>query len=442
MSYQSDRKLENVYTLQHYCSLYHRPVQAKDYASVAATQNRKVHALMEAAWNVPFYRARFEASGTTPEDYHTAADLYKFPVLTKADLRTWMDEEAAQHPEKYQYWHVAPTSGSTGAPLRTLFSPKENAWVTANWLRVLSLPGYNPFTGKTMCRPNTLHGGGSGEDSIIQRVGILQRKQMSDALKHHMTSAQLLQEINDYQPDFLYNHTNVLVRIAAYAKKHNVPVHQPKFYAPISEGIDDSSRGLLKEVFGPGLVDSYGLSETGACISRVPGQEDYQVNSDTHVVNIYNATLSGPADSGPAVITPLFKTDLPLINYVSGDSMDTYLQGGLRFVKRIKGRMNDVIRHKDGSVTEWGNVAVVMNYILEVVQYRVVQEDYENITLLMVRNPSVPESEQPRVEAAIQEKLGDVLRGEFTLAFRWMEEIPEDPNGKLRIIVSKIPKNG
>ncbi|MCD8367095.1 MAG: hypothetical protein LUC48_03615 [Clostridiales bacterium] len=442
MSYETDRKLENVYSMLDYCQLQRTPVQAKDHARLVATQNKKIQALMAAAWEIPFYRARFEQSGTTPEDYHTAADLYKFPVLTKADLRTWMDDEAAQHPEKYQYWHVAPTSGSSGAPLRTLVSPKENAWMTANWLRVLSLPGYNPFTGKTMCRPNSLHGAVKERDSVIQRLGILRRKQMSDALKNRLTSEQLLQEINDYKPDYLYNHKNVLVRVATYAKKNNVPVHRPKFYTPFGESVDEASSALLKEVFGPGLLDSYGLSETGACVIRVPGHEEYQVNSDSHVVNIYNASLTAPADSGPAVITPLFKTDLPIINYVSGDSMESYLQDGLRFVKRITGRMNDVIRHKDGSVTEWGNVAVVMNYILEVVQYRVVQEDYETITLLMVRNPSVPESEQSKVEATIQEKLGAVLQGEFRLTFRWMDEIPEDASGKLRIIVSKIQENG
>jgi hypothetical protein len=60
--------------------------------------------------------------------------------------------------------------------------------MTANWLRVLSMPGYNPFTGKTMCRPNSLHGAVKERDSIVQRFGILRRKQMSDALKNRLTS--------------------------------------------------------------------------------------------------------------------------------------------------------------------------------------------------------------------------------------------------------------
>ncbi len=438
MSYATDRKLENVYALRDLTTLYNKPIRAKDYKRLVETQNKKIQALMQRAWEVPFYRSRFMASDTVPGDYQTAADLYKFPVLTKAELRQWMDTEAAANPKKYEHWHVSPTSGSSGAPLRTLVSPQENAWMTANWLRVLSMPGYNPFTGKTMCRPNSLHGAVKERDSVVQRFGILRRKQMSDALKNRLTSEQLLQEINDYKPDYLYNHKNVLVRVAAYAKKNNVPCHQPKFYTPFGEMMDDASRELLTEVFGPGLVDAYGMSETGSCVVRLPDRDEYQVNSDTHVVNIYNADLSGPADDGPAVITPLFKTDLPIINYVSGDSMETYTKAGLRFVKRIKGRMNDVIHHKNGDVTEWGNVAVIMNYIKEVIQYRVIQEDYENITILMVRDPGVPEERQAEVEAIITEKLGAVLRHEFAFRFQWMEEIPSDANGKLRILVSKV----
>lgn len=438
MSYANERKLENVYALKNLSTLYKQPIRAKDYKKLKETQDAKLQALMQRAWEVPFYRARFEASNTTPSDYKTAADLYKFPVLTKAELREWMDGEAQKNPEKYKDWHISPTSGSSGAPLRTLVSPKENAWMTANWLRVLSMPGYNPFTGKTMCRPNSLHGPVKERDSFVQRFGILRRKQMSDALKNRLTSEQLLQEINDYKPDYLYNHKNVLVRVAAYVKKTGAECHKPQFYTPFGEMMDDASRALLYEVFGTGLVDAYGMSETGSCVIRLPEKDEYQVNSDTHVVNIYDSELKNPADNGPAVITPLFKTDLPIINYVTGDSMETYVKAGLRFVKRIQGRMNDVIRHKDGSVTEWGNVAVIMNWIREIIQYRMIQEDYENITLMMVRDPAVPAEKERELEALLDEKLGALLKGEFKFKYEWYEEIPSDSNGKLRILVSKV----
>lgn len=230
MSYALDRKLEQFYVLRNYFTLYKRPIREADYKQLVNTQNRKIRLLMRQAWEIPFYRARFEASGTNPSDYKTAADLYKFPILTKDELRTWMDDEAVKNPEKYACWHISPSSGSTGTPLRVLFSPLENAWLTANWMRVMALPGYNPFTGKTMCRPNSSHGVVKKNDSFIQNLGVLRRKQMSDALKNRIASEQLLQEINDYKPDFLYHQKSVLVRIAAYVKKNKVYCHKPRFF--------------------------------------------------------------------------------------------------------------------------------------------------------------------------------------------------------------------
>lgn len=105
---------------------------------------------MQIAYEIPFYRARFEQSGTKPEDYTCGDDLKKFPVLTKEELRDWADQELNENPEKYQDWHVSPTSGSTGIPLRTPFSPKENAWIKANFMRSIMMAGFIPGVHKCL----------------------------------------------------------------------------------------------------------------------------------------------------------------------------------------------------------------------------------------------------------------------------------------------------
>ena len=197
-NYKLDTKLENLHVLQIYGQLEKEPITEKNAEVVLANQKKRVRELMRIAYDIPFYRERFERSGTTPEDYTCAEDLYKFPVLTKDELRAWMDDEAEQHPDKYELWHVSPTSGSTGRPLRTLISPLENAAYTANWLRVMSLGGFNPFTGKTMSRPNSLHVkiDPNKGDSPLQKLGILRRKYMSDTILQRVSTQTLVDEIN------------------------------------------------------------------------------------------------------------------------------------------------------------------------------------------------------------------------------------------------------
>ena len=436
MSYASDRRMENLLMVQILAGLDKKP--PRDLKKIKAKQDKLIHQLMLRAYDIPFYRARFESSGTTPADYHCAEDLYKFPILTKEELRDWSDEELAGNPEKYRLWHVNPTSGSTGKPLRTLFSPRENAAVHANWLRVLMCAGYKPVIEKNLHRPNSLHTTTGGKKTLVQRLVDTRWKEMSDSIKQRVPSEQLVAEINAYKPDFLYTHKNVLVRISKYAKENNVPLWQPKLYCPISEMLDTQSEHLLKEMLGPGLLNAYGMSEVGATAVCLPGSEEFYVNNDTHVVNIY-ADDGTPADSGMAVVTPLFKTDLPIINYATYDRMESYRKDGLRFITQLHGRMNDVIRHKDGSVTEWGNIEVVVNYAtnLDIVQSRFIQEDYETVRVQLVQDPASKLTRE-EIERRYTELFAPALNNEFRLEYEWMDEIPADPNGKLRMIVCKV----
>lgn len=439
MSYAIDKKLEKLYLVRYYATLEKKPPKrVADLRRLKAKQDKAVHELMQRAWDIPFYRRRFERTGTTPDDYNTAADLYKFPVLTKEELRDWMDEELAGNPEKYKDWHVNPTSGSTGLPLKTLFSPQENAAVHANWLRVLVTAGFIPGVHKNMHRPNSLHTATGGKQNLIQKLISLRWHEMSDAIKDRVSSEQLVKDINEYKPDFLYTHKNILVRIANYAKTNNVKLWQPKLYAPISEMLDAQSEALLKEMFGPGLLNAYGMSEVGSVAVRLPGADEFYINSDTHVCNIYDENWK-PSDDGMAVVTPLFKTDLPIINYTTYDRMETDQRQGIRFVKKLLGRMNDVIRHKDGSVTEWGNLEVVVNYAsdLDIVQSRFIQESYDLIRIQLVQG-SDSQLTREEIERRFTEAFSPVLNNEFQFEYEWMDEIPSDPNGKLRMIVSKV----
>ena len=243
MSYASEKRWENLWYFPTDLMKLYRKVPTNP-AKVKAVQDRKVRELMKIAYDIPFYRERFEATGTTPEDYTCAEDLYKFPVLTKEELRDWSNLELDEHPEKYKDWHISPTSGSTGVPLRTPFSPKENAWNKANFMRSIMLAGFKPGIHKCLHRPNSLHTVTGGKKSWTQQLIDTRWKDMSDAIKQRVPSRILLQEINDFKPDYLYIHKNIMVRVCLYAKRNRLYIHKPKWYSPISEMLDPSSEAL------------------------------------------------------------------------------------------------------------------------------------------------------------------------------------------------------
>lgn len=302
----------------------------------------------------------------------------------------------------------------------------------ANWFRVMLVAGYNPFTGKTMSR-RSAHSVTGGKDTVLQRVGILHR----GFVNQYAPESEMVQQINAYKPDFLYMNKTEFMRLCLYCKQNNVKLHQPKFYTPTGEKIDDTARALFHEILGSGIIDSYGTAEAGACMVKRFEEKEYTIHQDSFVVNIMDDD-GRVADEGKIVVTPLYKTDIPLINYVVGDKGTASVKDGVRVISGVQGRMNDFFRYKTGEVTTFFEIAPIIAHCKDVLQIRFIQESYEKIHIQCVHNVQdsnrTKEEAQKELETALQAK----FKHPFELEFEWMPVIPPDPNGKLRMIVCNV----
>lgn len=402
----------------------------EDFTKVLRTQDRRVQKLAKKAYKIPFYKKRFDAAGVKPEDIKTGDDLSKLPLLTKDELRAWMNEEAKN--PKYKDWYHDTTSGSSGVPLMLLVSPKEKAYNMANWFRVMMTAGYNPFLGKTMSRKSA-HSISGGNDTFLQRLGILRRGFVSQ----YDPEPDIVKQINAYRPDFLYMNKSEFMRICLYCKKQHVRLRKPKYYCPTGEKIDDTARKLFREILGPGIIDSYGTAETGAAMIRLFDSEEYVIHNDSFVVNIYDEN-NKPANEGNIVVTPLYKTDLPLINYAIGDKGTCELRDGVRYVTSVQGRMNDFFRYETGEVTTFFEIAPVIAHCDDIFQIRFIQKSYHRIHIQCVQNKELSSLSEKEVEKLLTEKLNAKFKHPFEIEYEWMDSIPPDKNGKLRMIVCEV----
>lgn len=57
-----------------------------DREALRRYQGRRLRALVEQAFRVPFYRRRFEEAGVRPGDLRSVDDLSKLPVCSRSDL--------------------------------------------------------------------------------------------------------------------------------------------------------------------------------------------------------------------------------------------------------------------------------------------------------------------------------------------------------------------
>lgn len=425
MQAKLQKKLMNFYLLADLPKMLHKV--PKNFSRAIEMQNRRVQILAQRAYEIPFYRERFDAAGVKPEDIRTGDDLTRLPVLTKDQLREWM-ASLKDRPE-YKDWICDTTSGSTGKPVSILFSPREKAYMKANWYRVMLCAGYNPLTGKMMSRINMHDVNPGGQDTFLQKFGIFRHA----FVDQYAPESDVIDRINEYKPDWLYMNKTELMRLVLYAKRTGKKIWHPDFYDPISEKVTENDRALFIEQLGPGIIDSYGSAETGACMLRLPDKDYYVVHNDSFVVNVVDDD-GQLTRQGRVIITPLYKTDLPLINYEVGDRAIMRTSQGVHFITNMEGRLNDYFRYEDGRVTSFFEVTPVIAHCPDILQIRFIQKNWDLIHVQIVRDENAKMTRE-ELEEYLTTSLNKIFKKPFEFEFEWMQVIPPDKNGKLRMII-------
>lgn len=425
------KKLLNVLTLKELMILNRRNLYVHD--KIIRIQNKNIRKLMEEAYKIPFYKERFIYAGVKPEEFNCAEDLVKFPVLTKDELRKWIDSELQENPKKYKDYIVATTSGSTGTPLKIYYSPKEKAVSNANWLRILHEQGYNSFFDSTMAVRGQSKIPKNG-DSILQKFGLLRRFTYS----YLLDGRELLSLLNQKKPDFLYAHKSKLIQMALDSKNEGIEVFKPDIYASVSETLDDKSILLLKDVFGEGLFNSYGCEETSALTFTVKGDlKHHYVLEDTHVINLYD-DYNKLSDSGRMILTSLFQYSFPIINYDIGDYAQKVDYKGNKCLTNIQGRLNDWFVFNDGTKLNFQPFSAVTQKCEDIIQIRFIQEDYENIKIIAVQNKESKKGTHTIEKEFIDKLKMSTGKTEVNYTFEWKSSIPLDDNGKIRFMKTYI----
>ena len=410
----------------------------EDPEEIKKLQDRGVREIMARAYKVPFYRKKFDEAGLKPSDFKEASDLVKFPLTTKEEIRNWMLEETEKEGWDPDKWVASSTSGSTGIPLTTYLTPQENAMVTANWLRLLMLTGYDPVKDSTLAfkDPKLAAARKGGRDSIVQKLGFAKRNLYS----FFSDGKTILNILNGEKPDLFYLQRSKLEQMLMYAKKEGIKVFKPKIVCIIGENVDPATEILMEKYFPGRGCSTYGSQETGACTITKRGTfHDHVITADTHVVLVLDKD-NKPADEGKMVITNLFIKSFPIINYDIGDSAVVVEKNGVRYLKDIYGKKNDneMLRFPDGSTIACYSLYSIMELRTDIMQFCFVQDEPYHMEVQLVED----EERSPGrdvIEKEILKGLEDVLEGrDVEISFNWLDEIPPDANGKRRFVVSKV----
>ncbi len=192
----------------------------------------------------------------------------------------------------------------------------------------------------------------------------------------------------------------------------------------LSEVLDPALRDECRRLWGIEIADMYSTMETGYITLQCPESENYHVQSECALVEIFDAggTPCQPGEIGRVVVTPLHNFAAPLLRYDIGDYAEVGAPcpcgRGLPVLTRIMGRARAMLTAPNGE-RSWPLMGGSgFAEIAPVQQYQFVQKIRRRIEArLVVERPLSTEEENglrqrmlPRLSHPFEIKLSYVKR--------------------------------
>jgi len=386
-----------------------------------------------------FYRERFDSAGFDPFTMQRTEEIERLPILHKDEYRHFTNSFYQKHPDRCNAWYRDGTSGSTGMPLTIYRTWDERAYMSAKWMCTLYLNGYI-WRDRTFSIPSPHR---LQRESIIQLFGLLKRY----SIPYTASTEEMVTAYLQYNPTIIYANKSQLVLMALYCKNHNIVLPKPRLCISAAETMDANSRALITETFGKDiLIEAYGTVEAGILAWQEKSQDHFRISHTTNLIEVLDNDAPGTqktpntnraaGTTGQAVITDFFIRSFPLIRYNLGDLVETDVHNGISVINTIKGRMDDWVIFSDGDRRSFHFFYEIMERRPEIMQFRIIQEDYDRIRIMVVK---APEADATGIERILLSDLRrEVRETGVTYEIEWVDAIPPDPNGKLRMLISKV----
>ncbi len=401
---------------------------------------------------VPYYRAKMEEKGVSPQDIQTLADLAKLPFTTKQDMRDTYPFGLFAVP-KDELVRIHASSGTTGKPTVVGYTRGDLDTWTDCVSRIACMGGATPQDVAQICFGYGMFTGALGLHYGLENIGA--------AIVPSSTgnSEKQLMYMQDFKSTLLVATPSYALRLAEVARSIGI---DPKTDLHIktalvgSELLTDAMREEMHAVWGRDvkITSNYGMSElmgpgvSGECLEHT----GMHVNEDYFIPEIIDSVTGEvlPAgEKGELVITCIKKEGLPLIRYRTKDITRLFYEpcacGRTTCrMENLSGRSDDMLKVRGVNVFP-GQIEEVVLSVPELgPHYEIIveREGYsDKLTVRVELNKETDSfAELQRIERATQNKLKVILGLDAKIKL-------ESPNtlqrfeGKAKRIRDLRPKN-
>ncbi len=298
---------------------YQKEIECASREQIRAWQDERLVQQVRHVWeNVPYYRAKMEEKGVTPEDIHGAADLNKLPFVSKADLRDAYPYGLLGVPKK-DVVRIHSTSGTTGKRVVAYYTQKDLDLWDDCCARALTAAGADETDVCQICYGYGLFTGGLGLHGGSHKVGC-----MTLPMSSGNTDRQL-QFMEDLQ-------STILCCTPSYAQYLAESIHERGLQDRIhlkagifgAEAWSEEMRRDIEKQLGIRAFDIYGLTElSGPGVAyECSEQHGMHINEDHFIAEIIDpetGEVLPDGAQGELVFTSLTKQAFPLLRYRTRD---------------------------------------------------------------------------------------------------------------------------
>ena len=400
---------------------YSKEIECASPETIRAIQDEKLVKQVRHVWDrVPYYRAKMQEKGLTPDDIRSRDDLYKLPFLSKADLRECYPYGLLGAPLK-DCVRIQSTSGTTGKRVVAFYTQHDvDLWEECCARAIMATGGTN----EDVCQVSYGYGlftGGPGLNGGSHKVGCLTVPTSSGNTERQIMF------IMDLSATILCCTPSYAAYLGESMKAKGLTPDQIPLKVGIfgAEAWSEEMRHSIEATLGIKAYDIYGLTEiSGPGVAfECSEQNGMHINEDHFIAEVIDPdtgeVLSDGTD-GELVFTCLDKEAFPLLRYRTRDITSLSHEKcscGRTFVKmsRPKGRTDDMLIIRGVNVFPSQIETVLLNSGYPA-NYQILVDRVNNTDTLDVQVEMTPEmftdnlgevaTRQRQLESGLQSMLG------------------------------------
>ena len=427
-----------------YGSGYHAielAVQAQGDLDAVALQQFRVRRLRDflgVASQSPYWQDQFAEHGVVPQADNPFKELGKLPVLTKDTVKQNVDRIINPTISRASMlWRH--TSGTTGSGL-VFPETHETEWFTwSHWWRYRRWHGLAPTTWCGYFGGRSVVPVGSTRPPFWRVNRPARQLMLSGYHLSRDTAPAYLAALREFQVEWVHGYPSMLTLLAQYANEQNLPIDLPRLRVVTTgaENLSTWQREVIRSAFGVKVVQHYGQAEAVANISEC---EHGQLHVDEDFSAVEFVGNPNDAQSRQILGTNWLNPVFPLLRYEMGDlavpDPGTCLCGRPgRIVSSIDGRQEDYLTLPSG--VRIGRLDHIFKDMVNVHEAQFVQSDRHEVTLRIARGAAYTDHDQELLLGEMRQRIGADLK----VNVEYVDKIPRGPNGKLRLVLSTVPKN-